>query len=79
VVGSQTDACIRSTLDGALVRGYDASLVSDAYTTEDRTAWGAPATEQVIAHTNLYSKYQTAPGRKGGTIETKDIDFDTTP
>src|SRR6202023_1966092 len=30
VVGAQTDACIRSTLHGALARGYDATLVSDA-------------------------------------------------
>src|SRR6266540_3220062 len=29
VVGAQTDACIRSTLHGAFVRGYDATLVSD--------------------------------------------------
>jgi nicotinamidase-related amidase len=43
VVGAQTDACIRSTLHGALVRGYDASLVSDAHTTEDQTAWGGAA------------------------------------
>src|SRR5262249_24271798 len=27
VVGAQTDACIRSTLHGAFVRGYDATLV----------------------------------------------------
>jgi nicotinamidase-related amidase len=75
VVGAQTDACIRSTLHGALVRGYDATLVSDAHTTEDQTAWGAPPPEQVIAHTNLYWKYQTAPGRKAGTVETGDVDF----
>ena len=35
VVGAQTDACIRSTLHGAIARGYDATLVSDAHTTED--------------------------------------------
>jgi nicotinamidase-related amidase len=75
VVGAQTDACIRSTLHGALVRGYDASLVSDAHTTEDQTAWGTPPPEQVIAHTNLYWKYQTAPGRRAGTVETRDVDF----
>ncbi len=75
VVGAQTDACIRSTLHGALVRGYDATLVSDAHTTEDQTSWGAPPPDQVIAHTNLYWKYQTAPGRKAGTVETKDVDF----
>ena len=75
VVGAQTDACIRSTLHGAFVRGYDAMLVSDAHTTEDQPAWGAPPPDQVIAHTNLYWKYQAAPGRTAGTVETKDVDF----
>lgn len=75
VVGAQTDACIRSTLHGALVRGYDATLVSDAHTTEDQTEWGAPPPDQVIAHTNLYWQGHTAPGRTAGTVETKDVDF----
>src|SRR5205809_4549435 len=75
VVGAQTDECIRSTLHGALVRGYDATLVSDAHTTEDLSAWGAPTPELVIAHTNLYWGNHTAPGRTAGTVETKDVDF----
>ena len=75
VAGAQTDMCIRSTLHGALARGYDAMLVSDAHTTEDQTAWGAPPPDMVIAHTNLYWKYQRAPGRTAGTVETKDVDF----
>ena len=75
VVGAQTDACVRSTLHGALARGYDATLVSDAHTTEDLTEWGAPPPDKVIAHTNLYWSYQTAPGRTAGTVETKDVDF----
>ena len=75
VVGAQTDACIRSTLHGALVRGYDTTLVSDAHTTEDQTSWGAPPPEQVIAHTNLYWTYQQAPGRTAGTVATGDVDF----
>ncbi len=75
IVGAQTDACIRSTLHGALVRGYDTSLVGDAHTTEDQTAWGAPPPDQVIAHTNLYWSYQTAPGRTAGTVATKDVEF----
>jgi nicotinamidase-related amidase len=78
VVGAQTDACIRSTLHGALVRGYDATLVSDAHTTEDQSAWGAPPPDQVIAHTNLYWKYHTAPGRTAGTVTTGDVDFGRT-
>jgi nicotinamidase-related amidase len=76
VVGAQTDACVRSTLHGAFARGYDATLVGDAHTTEDQTAWGAPPPDQVIAHTNLYWKYQTAPGRTAGTVKTNEVDFD---
>ena len=75
VVGAQTDECIRSTLHGAIVRGYDATLVSDAHTTEDQTEWGAPPPDKVIAHTNLYWQYHAAPGRTAGTVETKDVDF----
>ena len=78
VAGAQTDACIRSTLHGAFVRGYDATLVGDAHTTEDQTQWGAPPPDQVIAHTNLYWTYQAAPGRTAGTVATKDVDFDST-
>ena len=76
VAGAQTDACIRSTLHGALARGYDATLVSDAHTTDDMSAYGAPTPDLVIAHTNLYWTYQTAPGRKAGTTTTADVDFD---
>ena len=79
VVGAQTDECIRSTLHGAIVRGYDATLVSDAHTTEDLTPWGAPPPDKVIAHTNLYWTYETAPGRTAGTVETRDVDFGVTP
>ena len=75
VVGAQTDACIRSTLHGAFARGYDAVLVSDAHTTEDLSQWGAPPPEGVIAHTNLYWSEQSAPGRRGGTVETRSVDF----
>jgi nicotinamidase-related amidase len=75
VVGAQTDACVRSTLHGALVRGYDTTLVSDAHTTEDLTEWGAPPPAQVIAHTNMYWSEQAAPGRTAGTVATDDVDF----
>jgi nicotinamidase-related amidase len=75
VVGAETDACIRSTLHGAFVRGYDTTLVSDAHTTADQSAWGAPPPDQVIAHTNLYWTDQSAPGRTAGTVATDDVDF----
>ncbi|MEP6623419.1 MAG: isochorismatase family protein [Acidimicrobiia bacterium] len=75
VTGAQTDACVRSTLHGAIARGYDAQLVSDAHTTEDLSQYGAPPPGQVIAHTNLYWKYQTAPGRTAGVVPTDEVDF----
>src|SRR4051794_23180597 len=75
VAGAQTDACVRSTLHGAFTRGYDATLVKDAHTTDDQSAWGAPPPDQVIAHTNLYWTYQTAPGRTAGTVATDDVEF----
>jgi nicotinamidase-related amidase len=75
VTGASTDACIRSTLHGAFTRGYDVTLVGDAHTTEDLTAYGAPSPEQVIAHTNLYWQYQDAPGRQAGTVSTKEVSF----
>ncbi len=75
VAGAQTDECIRATLHGAVVRGYDAILVSDAHTTEDHTAWGAPPPGAVIAHTNLYWSDHRAPGRTAGTVQTKDVAF----
>ncbi|OJF12215.1 cysteine hydrolase family protein [Couchioplanes caeruleus] len=75
VAGAQTDECIRSTLHGALTRGYDVTLVADAHTTEDLSEYGAPTPDKVIAHTNLYWKYHKAPGRTAGTVDTAEMDF----
>jgi nicotinamidase-related amidase len=75
VAGAQTDACIRSTIHGAFVRGYDVTLVSDAHTTEDLTEWGAPPPDKVVAHANLYWQWQAAPGRTAAVTETNDVAF----
>ena len=56
--------------------GYDATLVADAHTTDDPSQWGAPLdAAQVIAHTNLYWKYHSAPGRTGGVVPTAEVAF----
>lgn len=70
VSGAQTDACVRSTLHGAVTRGYDTVLVSDAHTTEDHSEYGAPTPDLVIAHTNLYWSFHSAPGRETGVVTT---------
>ena len=75
VTGAQTDACIRSTIHGAFVRGYDTTLVSDAHTTEDLSAYGMPAPAAVIAHTNMYWSWQSGPGRTAAVVPTAEVDF----
>ena len=75
VTGAQTDACVRSTIHGAFVRGYDTTLVSDAHTTEDLSEWGAPPPETVISFTNLYWKWQSAPGREANVLPAADVIF----
>ena len=76
VCGAQTDACIRSTLHGALARGYNATLVLDAHTTDDCTWTTPPLTaEQVIAHTNFYWKWQRTPRAAGGTSLAAEVVF----
>jgi nicotinamidase-related amidase len=77
VAGAETDACIRSTIHGAFARGYDVILVSDAHTTIDKTAWGAPRPAEVIAHTNLYWTCHNGPGRRAATAKTADVGFPT--
>ena len=75
VTGAQTDACIRSTIHGAFTRGYDTVLVSDAHTTEDLSQYGLPSPDKVIAHTNMYWKWQSAPGRTAGVVNTAEVSF----
>lgn len=76
VTGAQTDACVRSTLHGALARGYDAVLVEDAHTTEDMRPWGGPiGPAEAIAYTNLYWGFSNAPGRSGSTMPAAEVEF----
>ena len=75
VTGAETDACVRSTIHGAFARGYDTMLVSDAHTTGDKTAWGAPTPDAVVTHTNLYWSFQSAPGKTAGTVRAAEVDF----
>ncbi|MGQ0433928.1 MAG: isochorismatase family protein [Microthrixaceae bacterium] len=77
VSGAETDACVRSTLHGAFTRGYDTVLVADAHTTNDYSQYGVPSADKVIAHTNLYWQFQTAPGRAASVVSVADVTFDT--
>jgi nicotinamidase-related amidase len=69
VCGAQTEWCIRSTLHGAVARGYDAVLVTDAHTTSDASHEGVdlPASA-VIALTNRYWGWHSVPGRSTDAV-----------
>ena len=73
VTGAQTEWCIRSTLHGAIARGYDALLVSDAHTTVD-TSEVIPATS-TIAMTNRYWHWHSVPGRSAGVEPAATVSF----
>lgn len=76
VTGAQTDACIRSTLHGALTRGYDVTLVSDAHTTEDMRPWGSPiGPSEAIEYTNLYWSFSKTPDATGSVAAASEVDF----
>jgi nicotinamidase-related amidase len=79
VVGAQTDACVLATLHGAFIRGYDATLISDAHTTVDQTEFGGAPPSQVIAHINLYWNGISAPGRTASTVTAGDFAFSGMP
>lgn len=73
IAGAQTEWCIRSTLHGAIARGYDALLVGDAHTTEDMS--GDIPASSIIELTNRYWRWHSAPGRTAGTAATEEVSF----
>jgi len=81
VTGAESDGCVRATLHGAFVRGYDVTLVSDAHTTSDRTvedgslAGQVIPARQIIAHTNLYWGYQAGPERTAEVAAADQVRF----
>ncbi len=77
LAGAATNWCIRATAYGALDRGYDLTLVSDAHTTETMVLEGGPTIEaaSVIADLNLTMKWLEYPGRTHGTVKAAALDF----
>jgi len=77
LAGAATNWCIRATAYGALDRGYDLTLVSDAHTTESMTPEGGPTIEAavVIADLNIAMKWLEYPDRRHGTQKAAALDF----
>lgn len=75
VAGSQSDFCVRWTLHGARVRGYDTTLVADAHTTDDPPTDKLPSAAQVIAHTNTIWGTQGGTDLRADVAVTSDVTF----
>lgn len=77
LAGAATNWCIRASAYGALDRGYDLTLVSDAHTTDTMALEGGPTIEAavVIADLNLAMKWLEYPDRRHGTAKAAVLDF----
>jgi len=66
VCGAQTNNCVRYTTHGALERGYDVTLLSDAHTTTDFESGGKKiSAEFAVDELNASLFGEELPGRKG--------------
>ena len=77
LAGAATNWCIRATAYGALERGYDLTLISDAHTTstmplEDGTTLEAAS---MIQELNLAMSWLAYPGRKNATATAEQVSF----
>ena len=80
LAGAQTDACIRATLHGAVLRGYDVTLVSDCHTTgefpAEYTGGELLSARTKINFTNSYAGWGLDyPGRSGGIATAEEVEF----
>lgn len=77
LAGAASNWCIRATAYGALERGYDLTLVSDAHTTTDLEIGPgrvvpAPA---VVDDLNTTLRWLSYPGRRNGVAEAAQVAF----
>ena len=77
LAGAATNWCIRATAYGALDRGYDLTLVSDAHTTGSMTLDDGATieAESVVRELNVAMTWLSYPGRKNGTATAEAVDF----
>ena len=77
LAGAATNWCIRATAYGAIDRGYDLTLVSDAHTTGDMDLGNGemiPARNFVI-DLNVAMTWLSYPGRSTTTAKADEIEF----
>jgi len=77
LAGAASNWCIRATAYGALERGYDLTLVSDAHTTNSMQADNGTLIEaaSIVQELNIAMTWLSYPGRKNGTASAEAINF----
>ena len=77
LAGAATNWCIRATAYGALDRGYDLTLISDAHTTGsiDRGNGTTIEAEDIIDDLNVCMTWISYPGRTSETATADTVDF----
>lgn len=77
LAGAATNWCIRATAYGALDRGYDLTLVSDAHTTGTIQFESGAAIEatDIVKELNIAMKWLSYPGRTNGTARAESVNF----
>ncbi|MBN2655723.1 MAG: isochorismatase family protein [Spirochaetales bacterium] len=77
LTGAQSNWCIRATGYGALERGFNLTLISDAHTTEpiDLPDGTTIEAKGIIAELNIAFSWLRYPGRKCGTAKSDEIQF----
>jgi nicotinamidase-related amidase len=77
LAGAASNWCIRATAYGALERGYDLTLVSDAHTTGsvDLPGGGRIEAAGVVADLNMTMQWLSYPGRRNGVATASAVDF----
>ncbi|WP_375425685.1 isochorismatase family protein [uncultured Friedmanniella sp.] len=76
LVGAASEQCVRCTMHSAVVGGYDVSLVADAHTTTDLTAYGLPTPAVVVGFLNAIAQFGMQwPGRSARSVPAADVGF----
>lgn len=70
LAGAATNWCIRATAYGALDRGYDVTLISDAHTTGTIEFDNGETIEagNIVKELNIVMNWVSYPGRTNGTV-----------
>lgn len=76
LAGMATNWCIRATAYGALDRGYDLTLLSDAHTTRSYEMEGMKFdAAMLVADLNVVCTWLAYPGRKSATAKVDEFAF----